>query len=418
MTHSDPTFGPSFTAIDFETANSNRASICAVGMAKVQSGTIVETYSQLVSPPPGYEQFDPRNVQVHGITAETVADAPDWGSVHAAVMAFAESDPLVAHNASFDNSVMNQACSVLDIDWPENPWFDTLAIARNALTLSTYSLPFVTEALNLPKFVHHNAEADAIQAARIAVELCHRTGVDTLEALSAEAIGKASRETAQRPRGDFSQLSAGMPLAGEFIAFTGKLRTTTREEALALVAQLGGTGQTDVTKRTTIVVTGDFDPSTFRPGAKLSTKLEKAQKLVATGQKLEILTEIDLHEKISITREEIETATRAQRTAGRTSWLPAHVVEQAQRIANVELDHSAWLRQALAHPEGRAGEQDPCIRCTARIPANTYWLFRERHVCSGDCNESLKRVAKRAWSKANVRRPDAPSYTATYGKHT
>lgn len=47
-----------FTAIDFETANSKRASVCAVGATRVRDGRIVERFNQLVHPPLGYDEFN------------------------------------------------------------------------------------------------------------------------------------------------------------------------------------------------------------------------------------------------------------------------------------------------------------------------------------------------------------------------
>lgn len=46
MISSNPIPGLSFTAIDFETANPSRASACAVGMAKVRDGQIVDEVSE------------------------------------------------------------------------------------------------------------------------------------------------------------------------------------------------------------------------------------------------------------------------------------------------------------------------------------------------------------------------------------
>jgi DNA polymerase-3 subunit epsilon len=41
-----------FTAIDFETANSSSASACAVGLARVRDGRVVETAGWLIKPRP------------------------------------------------------------------------------------------------------------------------------------------------------------------------------------------------------------------------------------------------------------------------------------------------------------------------------------------------------------------------------
>jgi DNA polymerase-3 subunit epsilon len=49
-----------FTAIDFETANADRGSACAVGLVVVEDGQIVSRTSQLIRPEPC--RFDPFNV--------------------------------------------------------------------------------------------------------------------------------------------------------------------------------------------------------------------------------------------------------------------------------------------------------------------------------------------------------------------
>ena len=43
-----------FVAIDFETANGKRSSICSVGAAIVKNGEIVDSFYSLVKPTPNY----------------------------------------------------------------------------------------------------------------------------------------------------------------------------------------------------------------------------------------------------------------------------------------------------------------------------------------------------------------------------
>lgn len=405
----------SFTAIDFETAGAHRASVCSVGLARVRAGVVVDRYSSLVVPPTGLDSFTSRNSQIHGIGPEHVRSAPDWDAVFSDVMAFAGDDVLVAHNASFDRSVLQQACTSVDLDWPENRWLDTLPVARGMLTLASYSLPFVAQALGLPPSEHHDAAEDAQQAAHIAVALAQRAGVASLDDLSGHVQMVASNQIAgRREPGDFSGLADRKPLAGEFVAFTGKLTTTTRVEAISLVEHLGGTGEKSVTKRTTMLVTGDLDPRTFRPGATLSGKLQKAQTLAQAGQPIEIVTEIDFLDLIDVSREQMEQATRAQRATGRSGWLPLYIIDQGRRLADSDHSYNRWIREALRHPDGRAGADDACVRCGGSIDPDLFWLFLERHVCSSDCGESLKRMAKRAWAREDVRRPHAPTYAESY----
>ena len=42
-----------FAAIDFETANSHRSSVCSVGVAIVRNGVITDRFYSLIRPEPG-----------------------------------------------------------------------------------------------------------------------------------------------------------------------------------------------------------------------------------------------------------------------------------------------------------------------------------------------------------------------------
>lgn len=177
--------GLSFTAIDFETANAKRESVCAVGMTKVRDGVIVADWYSLVKPPRGYDLFNHFNIRVHGIRPDDVVHSPGWDDIHDEVCSFIDGDDLVAHNAPFDRSVYSRACSCLLLDDPGHHWHDTLAAARRFLTLPDYKLPTVVRALALDDFQHHHAAADARQAALVAVELARVSGETSLATLCA-----------------------------------------------------------------------------------------------------------------------------------------------------------------------------------------------------------------------------------------
>jgi len=69
-----------FVAIDVETANADRSSICQIGAVRVENGIVTDTFATLVDPE---TCFDPWNTQIHGITADMVQGQPAF--------------PLVAH---------------------------------------------------------------------------------------------------------------------------------------------------------------------------------------------------------------------------------------------------------------------------------------------------------------------------------
>ena len=120
----------SFTAIDFETANSQRGSVCAVGLARVVNGEIVERASWLIKPPSGIDHFEPRNVGIHGIRAQDVVTARDWETSLASIFRFADGGRFVAYNARFDASVMRAATDATGIDLPQHEFYCALELAQ------------------------------------------------------------------------------------------------------------------------------------------------------------------------------------------------------------------------------------------------------------------------------------------------
>lgn len=46
-----------FVAIDFETANGRRSSVCSVGIVIVRGGEIVDKFYSLIQPAPNYYRY-------------------------------------------------------------------------------------------------------------------------------------------------------------------------------------------------------------------------------------------------------------------------------------------------------------------------------------------------------------------------
>lgn len=89
-----------FAAIDFETANRHRSSICSVGVVVVRNGEVAEKVYRLVRPRPNfYSRF---NTEVHGLTGADTDEAPEFEDVWPEIDALIDGLPLVAHNAPFD----------------------------------------------------------------------------------------------------------------------------------------------------------------------------------------------------------------------------------------------------------------------------------------------------------------------------
>ena len=64
-----------FAAIDFETANGERSSVCSVGIVIVRDGVVREKIYRLIRPFPNYYSY--WNTQVHGLTRQDTDRAPE-----------------------------------------------------------------------------------------------------------------------------------------------------------------------------------------------------------------------------------------------------------------------------------------------------------------------------------------------------
>lgn len=90
-----------FVAIDFETANAEPTSICAIGAVKVEGGVVTDRFYRLVKPEPDY--YIRRFTEcVHGIGPSDTDDAPGFWAVWPELRDFIGGRPLVAHNKRFD----------------------------------------------------------------------------------------------------------------------------------------------------------------------------------------------------------------------------------------------------------------------------------------------------------------------------
>ena len=159
-----------FAAIDFETANYERSSVCSVGVVIVRDGEIVDTFYSLIQPEPNYYNY--RCIQVHGLNREDTDDAPIFPDVWAQIEPLIEGLPLVAHNRPFDEGCLRAVFRTYQMDYPEYEFLDTLWPSRRLLPdLDNHRLDTVAAACGFQMENHHHALADAEACAWIAREL-------------------------------------------------------------------------------------------------------------------------------------------------------------------------------------------------------------------------------------------------------
>ena len=156
-----------FVAIDFETATSKRNSACSVGIVTVENGEIVEEYHTLIQPP--NNEYNWHNTQVHGITEVNTYSAPRFNEIYPEIKKRLSGNVVVAHNESFDRSVLKKSMLDFDLDYlgldlPEK-WVCTMKIFKEKgyvpAKLNTCC------ALHGIQLQHHDALSDARACAKL-----------------------------------------------------------------------------------------------------------------------------------------------------------------------------------------------------------------------------------------------------------
>ncbi len=175
-----------FIVFDLETTGFSpiKDKIIEIGAVKVEKGKITEKFSTFVNP---QIPIPFKITQLTSITDAMVMDAPPIEEVLPRFLEFVGDGVLVAHNASFDVSFIEQNCRYQDIQ-PDFTSVDTVAMARVLLpTLSRFKLNIVAKALNISLENHHRAVDDAGATAEIFekfVEMLEERDIRTLKELN------------------------------------------------------------------------------------------------------------------------------------------------------------------------------------------------------------------------------------------
>ncbi|MFD1392194.1 3'-5' exonuclease [Lacticaseibacillus jixianensis] len=168
-----------FIAMDFETANRQRASACSLAIVVVRADRVTDSFYTLIDPE---APFEPQNVRIHGITAAQVVGQPTFPAVWPHIQSFFTPTQLVtAHNSPFDVSVLRRTLERYEIAVPHYQVIDTVRTAKKLMpNLPNHRLDTVSAAMHIPLAHHHNALQDSYACARILIAQAHQFGTAAL----------------------------------------------------------------------------------------------------------------------------------------------------------------------------------------------------------------------------------------------
>lgn len=170
--------------IDFETANYNPESACAIGYALLEAGVLVEKGSFLIKPHNRYSDFRYDFIEIHGIKPAHVKNEPEFPVIYAKMKPLFKGAVLAAHFSAFDSKVLRALVNLYGLDFPQTEFLCTCKLTRKLWKhLENHKLPTVCSHVKY-KLNHHDAGSDAEGCAWVLRKVLEDTGVKTVEELS------------------------------------------------------------------------------------------------------------------------------------------------------------------------------------------------------------------------------------------
>lgn len=275
-----------FVAIDVETANAGRASICQIGLVVYENRKVIDEWSTLINPE---DEFSAINMSIHGIGRKAVESSPTLPEIFAEVRNRVAGS-CVASYGDFDRSAFSQSGTRYGLPALDAQWLDLQHVVKQAwptFTTGGWALKKVCAHLSIDLSNHHDALADARAAGSVFVRAQELTSTWACDWLMRTNGLVAITDTSPRQRSVAVVANPAGVLAGTKIVFTGEL-SIPRGVAEAKAAAIGCQSTSSVSRKTGIVVVGDQDLSLVGADG-MSTKQRKAAELNAAGAQIQIM---------------------------------------------------------------------------------------------------------------------------------
>ncbi len=273
-----------YVAFDFETAKGKNA--CSIGIVEFNKGKVVNEYYSLINPNIG--KFNPFATRIHGIRESDVLNEPEFNEVWNNINHFFDNKVIIAHNSSFDISVLNYSLQRYNLKNPINNCYCTLRISRKVLELENYKLSTLAEYYSIQQDNYHNALEDAYICGKVFSKLLLE--IDDVDSFFKNTLTNSiKRKKPQSQTNSFNsfkeleeekidrrfkveQIFGVMTniLKGETIVISGVFESISRNELKKLIEDNGGKVSSSISAKTSYIVAGNnMGPS----------KKDKAEKL-------------------------------------------------------------------------------------------------------------------------------------------
>lgn len=127
---------------------------------RLENGKIKDEFQTLINP---QQHIRKSSIAIHGITSEMVEDAPTEEEVMPKILEFMGDYPIVAHNAIFDYSFINEAAKRVTGNGINNERIDTQQMFKEVYPdLEAHGLNALTDKFKVELTNHHRAMGDTM----------------------------------------------------------------------------------------------------------------------------------------------------------------------------------------------------------------------------------------------------------------
>ena len=154
--------------LDFETANPGSGSICAAGIALMESGIIQEKREWLIRPHHSVDWMLSAFTKLHGIGYFDLRGALEFPEIWSVMKnLISQGDCIVIHNAMFDLRHLHAVLTLYSLPSCSFDYVCSLAVCRSLFPeMLSHSLDTMAAHFNI-EFRRHDAQEDAIACATI-----------------------------------------------------------------------------------------------------------------------------------------------------------------------------------------------------------------------------------------------------------
>lgn len=301
-----------FTTVQCITASNQPESLCGIELTVIRKGRLYQKKSWLFRP--AELVLSPSPLGRPHLTLSKLMDCPPLHEQWDEIFPYFDKQLILFHQLPENIRALEKSISYHQLQAPTFTFGSTMMLAKRLLPkLTNTKLPTLCAFLEIP-YLSHEPGDFSFSMAKAFLQLGVRFNVSDEEALFAKGgicLGSFRSDGICLPdfispynpphitaTTDAAPTSPSLSsLRHAVICFTGPLQAMTRSMAVKQITAAGAYYQSQITERTTILVTNLYD-SQSGTYTRLTTKLQKALILKGQGQPIKIINEAQFMQQL------------------------------------------------------------------------------------------------------------------------